>query len=80
MLTWPCDRRIEQAADTDSARQPSIDSGLDEAWREEGERDRHSARRHPTGPSRRRDQAAETRRLVDRFEWHYTPKHAVGSI
>jgi len=58
MLTRPCDRRIEQAVDTDSERQPSIYNGLDEAWREEGQRDRHSARRHPTGPSRRRDQAA----------------------
>jgi hypothetical protein len=36
MLTRPCDRRIEQAGDTDSARQPTTDSGLDEAWREEG--------------------------------------------
>jgi hypothetical protein len=32
MLTRPCDRRIEQAGDSDSARQPTIDSGLDEAW------------------------------------------------
>jgi hypothetical protein len=23
---------------------------------------------------------AEARRLVERFEWHYTPKHGVGSI
>jgi hypothetical protein len=41
MLTRPCDRRIEQAGDTDSARQPTIDSGLDEAWRQKGKRDRH---------------------------------------
>jgi hypothetical protein len=41
MLTRPCDRRIEQAGDSDSARQPTIDSGLDEAWRQKGKRDRH---------------------------------------
>ena len=35
MLTRPCDRCIEEAGDTDSAWQPTIDSGLDEAWREE---------------------------------------------
>jgi hypothetical protein len=41
MLTRPCDRCIEQAGDSDSARQPTIDSGLDEAWRQKGKRDRH---------------------------------------
>jgi hypothetical protein len=41
MLMRPCDRCIEEAGDTDSAWQPTIDSGLDEARREEGERDRH---------------------------------------
>jgi hypothetical protein len=41
MLTLPRDRRLEQAGDTDSARQPTIDSGLDEAWRQKGKRDRH---------------------------------------
>jgi hypothetical protein len=41
MLTRPCDRRIEQAGDADATRQPTIDRGLDEAWREEGQRDRH---------------------------------------
>jgi hypothetical protein len=30
------------ASDTDSARQPTIDSGLDEAWREESHRYRHA--------------------------------------
>jgi hypothetical protein len=35
LLTRPCGRCIEQPGDTDSARQPTIDSGLDEAWREE---------------------------------------------
>jgi hypothetical protein len=41
VLVRPCGRRPEQAGDTDCARQPTIDSGLDEAWCEEGERDRH---------------------------------------
>ena len=31
LLTRPCDRCIEKAGDTDAARQPTIDSGLDEA-------------------------------------------------
>jgi hypothetical protein len=30
-----------RAGDSDSARQPTIDSGLDEAWRQKGKRDRH---------------------------------------
>jgi hypothetical protein len=42
LLTRPCDRCIEQAGDTDSARQPTIDSGLDEAWGEERQRYRHA--------------------------------------
>jgi hypothetical protein len=37
LLTRPCDRCIEEAGDTDSARQPTIDSLFDEAWREEGQ-------------------------------------------
>jgi hypothetical protein len=36
------DRCIEKAGDTDSARQPTIDSGLDEPWREESQRYRHA--------------------------------------
>jgi hypothetical protein len=31
LLTRPCDRCIEEAGDADSARQPTIDGGLDEA-------------------------------------------------
>ena len=42
LLTRPCGRCLEQAGDTDSARQPTIDSGLDEAWREESQRYRHA--------------------------------------
>jgi hypothetical protein len=42
LLTRPCDRCIEKAGDTDSARQATIDSGLDEAWREESQRYRHA--------------------------------------
>jgi hypothetical protein len=30
LLTRPCDRCVEEAGDTDSARQPTIDSSLDE--------------------------------------------------
>ena len=37
MLTRPCDRCIEEAGDTDSARKPTIDSRFDEAWREESQ-------------------------------------------
>jgi hypothetical protein len=42
LLTRPRDRCIEKAGDTDSARQPTIDSGLDEPWREESQRYRHA--------------------------------------
>jgi hypothetical protein len=42
LLTRPRYRRIEKAGDTDSARQPTIDGGLDEAWREESQRYRHA--------------------------------------
>jgi hypothetical protein len=42
LLTRPCDRCIEKAGDTDSARQPTIDSSFDEIWREESQRDRHA--------------------------------------
>jgi hypothetical protein len=42
LLTRPCDRCIEQAGDADSAWKLTIDSGLDEAWGEEGQRDRHA--------------------------------------
>jgi hypothetical protein len=37
LLTRPCDRCIEEAGDTDSARKPTIDSRFDEAWREESQ-------------------------------------------
>jgi hypothetical protein len=42
LLTRPCDRCFEETGDTDSARQPTIDSSFDEAWREEGQRYRHA--------------------------------------
>jgi hypothetical protein len=42
LLTRPRDRCIEKAGDTDCARQPTIGSGLDEAWREESQRYRHA--------------------------------------
>jgi hypothetical protein len=42
LLTRPCDRCVEEAGDTDSARQPTIDSSLDEARREERQRYRHA--------------------------------------
>jgi hypothetical protein len=42
MLMRPCDRCIEEAGDTDSARQPTIDSSFDEAWRKESQRYRHA--------------------------------------
>ena len=41
LLTRPRRRCIEQAGDTDSAWQPALDGGLDEAWREKGERNGH---------------------------------------
>jgi hypothetical protein len=42
LLTRPCDRCIGEAGDTDSARQPTIESRFDEAGREESQRDRHA--------------------------------------
>jgi hypothetical protein len=41
LLTRPRDRCIEKASDTDSAWQPTLDGGLDEAWREKGQRNGH---------------------------------------
>ena len=41
MLARPADRRVEQAGDADPVWQPTFDGGLDEARRQEGQRDRH---------------------------------------
>jgi hypothetical protein len=41
MLTPPRDRRVEEAGDTDPLGQSTVDSSLDEARCEEGQRDRH---------------------------------------
>ena len=41
MLARPRDRGVEQAGDADSMWQSAFDGGLDEARRQEGERDRH---------------------------------------
>jgi hypothetical protein len=41
VLARPADRRVEHAGDADPMWQAAIDGGLDEARREEGERDRH---------------------------------------
>ena len=41
MLARPIDRRVEQAGDADPVWQPTFDGGIDEARREEGQRDRH---------------------------------------
>jgi hypothetical protein len=41
MLVRPRDRRIEQAGDADPVWQPTFDGGLDEARREERQRDCH---------------------------------------
>jgi hypothetical protein len=35
-------RPVQETGDTDSARQPTIDSSFDETWREEGQRYRHA--------------------------------------
>jgi hypothetical protein len=41
VLARPADRRVEQAGDADPVRQSAFDGGLDEARREEGQRDGH---------------------------------------
>ena len=41
VLARPRDRRVEQAGDADPVWQSTFDGGLDEARRQEGQRDRH---------------------------------------
>jgi hypothetical protein len=41
VLARPADRRVEQAGDADAVRQPTLDSGCDEARGQERQRDRH---------------------------------------